>query len=131
MAGQHVPVRRRRLGMAPLARLGQHHVDAAPVHVTAAPLDQAVPGQTVYQTRQRALAQVHGLSQFLGAELVLRALGQPVQHLELAHPEAVPKELAGGVFGHITQEDIDGCQIGAYAIADCDGLLIDLSQRPA
>ena len=51
MAGEHVPVRRHGLGMAPLARLGQHHVDAAPVHVTAAPLDQAVPGQPVYQAR--------------------------------------------------------------------------------
>jgi len=47
-----------------------------------------------------------------------------------AHPEATPKELAAGVFGHITQEDIDGCKIGEYAIADPDGLLVDLSERP-
>ena len=37
------------LGVASFARLGQHHVDAAPVHVAATPLDQAVPGQPVDQ----------------------------------------------------------------------------------
>jgi len=48
-----------------------------------------------------------------------------------ANPGSAPKELAGGVFGHITQEDIDGCKIGEYAIADPDGLLLDLSMRRA
>jgi len=46
-----------------------------------------------------------------------------------ANPGSAPKELAGGVFGHITQEDIDGCKIGEYAIADPDGLVLDLSTR--
>ena len=46
------------------------------------------------------------------------------------NPRSTPKNLAGGVFGHITQEDIDGCKIGQYAIADPDGLLLDLSARP-
>jgi catechol 2,3-dioxygenase-like lactoylglutathione lyase family enzyme len=48
-----------------------------------------------------------------------------------ANPGSAPKELAGGVFGHITQEDIDGCKIGEFAIADPDGLLLDLSARTA
>jgi hypothetical protein len=61
-------VRRHRLGVAPLARLGEHHVNTAPIHVTAAPLDQAMPGQPVDQAGQRALAQVHGLGQVLGPE---------------------------------------------------------------
>ena len=47
-----------------------------------------------------------------------------------SYPRSAPKNLAGGVFGHITQEDIDGCKIGQYAIADPDGLLLDLSARP-
>ena len=67
-------MRRHRLGVAPLARLGQHHVDTAPIHVTAAPLDQAMPGQPVDQVGQRALAQVHGLGQVLGPELAPFAL---------------------------------------------------------
>ena len=90
MAGQYLPVRRHGLGMAPLTRLGQHHVDAAPVHVAAAPLDQAVPRQTVYQTGQRALAQMDGLGQVLGAKLAPVALGEPLQHLEVTDPKPVP-----------------------------------------
>ena len=104
MAGQYVPVRRHGLGMAPLARLGQHHVDAAPIHVTAAPLDQAVPGQTVYQTGQRALAQMDGLGQVRGAELAPVALGEPLQDLEVTDPQPVPfaeLTLQGGAGGGV------------------------------
>jgi len=70
-------VGRHGLGVASLARLGQHHVDAAPVHVTAAPFDQAVPGQPVDQARQRALAQVDGLGQVLGTEVVAEVATVP------------------------------------------------------
>ena len=72
-----------------------------------------------------------GIDHFGYAVESIEQVKNDVAEFGRAHPEAVPKELAGGVFGHITQEEIDGCQIGAYAIADCDGLLIDLSQRPA
>ena len=48
-----------------------------------------------------------------------------------ANPDSAPKELAGGVFGHITQADIDSCKVGEYAVADPDGLLLDLSTRTA
>ena len=106
MAGEDATVGRDRLGVAPFACLGQHHVDAAPVHVAAAAFDQAVPGQPVHQAGQRALAQVHGLGEVLGAELAPVALGQPLEDLEVADPEPVPlAELAlqrgagGGVAG--------------------------------
>ena len=83
-------MRRHRLGMAALAGLGQHHVDAPPVNVAAAAFDQAVPGQPVNQAGQRALAQVHGVSQVLGAELASFALREPLQDLEVANPKPVP-----------------------------------------
>jgi hypothetical protein len=65
MAGEDSAVGRHRFGVAPFAGLGQHHVDAAPVHVAAAPLDQAVPGQPVDQAGQRTLAEVNGFGQVL------------------------------------------------------------------
>ena len=60
------------------------------LHVALAALDQADAGQPVDKAGQGALAQVHGLGQFLGPELVVRALGQPVEDLELADAEPVP-----------------------------------------
>ncbi len=42
------------------------------------------------QPGQRALAQVHGIGQFLGTELVLPALGQALEDLELADAKLVP-----------------------------------------
>src|SRR5262249_9095614 len=104
MAGQHVPVRRHGLGMAPLARPGQRNADPARVTVPDAPLDAAVPGQTVYQTGQRALAQMDGLGQVLGAELAPVALGQPLQYLEVTDPEPVlfaELTLQGGAGGGV------------------------------
>src|SRR5437762_10003601 len=40
-------------------------------------------------------------------------------------------DLAGGVFGHITKEDMDGCGIGQYSLSDPDGIVLDLSEREA
>ena len=90
MAGEDAAVGGRRLGVTPFARLGQHHVDAAPVLVTAAPLDQPVPGQPVDQPGQRTLAQVHLLGQFLGAGVMLLGLDQPGEYLEVADAQPVP-----------------------------------------
>ena len=45
-----------------------------------------MPGQPVDQAGQRALAQVHGLGQVLGAELAPLALGEPLQDLEVTDP---------------------------------------------
>jgi predicted MFS family arabinose efflux permease len=87
-------VRRHRLGVAPLACLGQHHVDSPPVHVAAAPFDQAVPGQPVDQAGQRALAEVHGLGQVLGAELAPLALGEPLTEISWRWTLLVPAPVA-------------------------------------
>jgi hypothetical protein len=60
------------LNVASVPRLGQHHIDPAPVAFAAAPLDRAVPGQPVDQPGQRALAQVDGFGQVLTSSRVLR-----------------------------------------------------------
>ena len=72
-----------------------------------------------------------GIDHFGYAVESIEQVKRDVEEFGGANPTAVPKELAGGVFGHITQEDIDACKAGRYAIADPDGLLIDLSERPA
>src|SRR6516165_9995588 len=90
VAGEDVTVRGDRLIMPPRAGLGQHHVDTPAVQVTGAALDEAGLREPVHQARQRALAQVHRVGQVLGARLALRALGQPVEHLEVADAQAVP-----------------------------------------
>jgi catechol 2,3-dioxygenase-like lactoylglutathione lyase family enzyme len=72
-----------------------------------------------------------GIDHFGYAVESIEQVKKDVEEFGRANPTAVPKDLAGGVFGHITQEDIDACRAGEYAIADPDGLLIDLSQRPA
>jgi hypothetical protein len=79
-----------RLGVALPARLGQAHVDAPAVHVAHGPLHQTVLLEPADQTGQGALAQVHGLGEFLNAELVLVILGQPLKHLVFADTEPMP-----------------------------------------
>ena len=71
-----------------------------------------------------------GIDHFGYAVESIEQVKRDIEEFGRANPTAVPKELAGGVFGHITQEDIDACKAGKYAIADPDGLLIDLSERP-
>jgi hypothetical protein len=78
------------LGVAPLARRSQDHVNSAPVTLAATPFYQAMPGQAVDQPGQRALAQVDGIGQILGAEPALLALGEPLEDLEIAHAKPVP-----------------------------------------
>ena len=78
------------LGVALPPRLGQAHVDTPAVHVAHGPLHQSVLLEPADQTRQGALAQVHGLGEFLNAELVLVILGQPLEHLEFADTEPMP-----------------------------------------
>ena len=52
---------------------------------------------------------------------------------ELANsfPQVAPKDIAGGVFGHITKADMDGCRVGQYSLSDPDGIVLDLSEREA
>src|SRR5215813_14919916 len=79
-----------RRGVTAPPGLGEADVDAAPVQVAQGTLDQPVLFELADQPGQRALAEVHGLGQFLDAELVLLVLGQPLEYLELADPKSVP-----------------------------------------
>ena len=95
-------------------RLGQGHVNAAPVHVAQAPLNQPALFQPADEPGQGTLAEVHRVRQFLGPELMIHALGEAFQHLEVAHPEAVPlaeltfqRRAHGGVTGRNRTPDID------------------------
>lgn len=71
-----------------------------------------------------------GIDHFGYAVESIENVKRDLDDIARTHPGSAPKELAGGIFGHITQKDIDGCKIGEHAIADPDGLLVDLSVRP-
>ena len=49
---------------------------------------------------------------------------------ELANsvPASAPRDIAGGIFGHLTKRDMDGCKIGQFATSDPDGVLLDFSE---
>jgi catechol 2,3-dioxygenase-like lactoylglutathione lyase family enzyme len=81
-------------------------------------------------TNHSYMSMRQGIDHFGYAVESIEAVKKDLDEFGRANPRAVPKELAGGVFGHITQEDIDGCKLGEFAIADPDGLLLDLSTRP-
>ena len=74
----------RRFSVTPQAGFGKNHVDAASVPIAQTSLNKPVAFQPPDQPGQRALAQVHGIGQFLGTELVLPALGQALEDLKLA-----------------------------------------------
>jgi hypothetical protein len=44
-------------------------------------------------------------------------------------PSSAPKDIAGGLFGHITKKDMEACKIGAYALSDPDGVVLDISEN--
>lgn len=77
------------VGVAAAAFFGDRDVDAAAVEVAEAAFDQAMLLQAADEPGQSALAQVHGVGQLLDAELVVRALGQAFQYLEVADAQAV------------------------------------------
>ena len=78
------------LGVALPPCLGQTHVDAPAVHVAHGPLHQSVQLEPADQPGQGALAQVHGLGEFLDAELVPVVLRESLEHLEFADTEPMP-----------------------------------------
>ena len=51
-----------------------------------------------------------------------------IETLSEAAPEAAPANLDVGRFGPMTRADLEGCVIGRYAMADPDGILLDLSE---
>ncbi len=77
-------------GVTAAALAGDRDVDAAPVKVAEAALDQAVLLEPADQPRQRALAQVYGIGELLDPELVVRALGKALEHLEVADAQTMP-----------------------------------------
>ena len=46
--------------------------------------------------------------------------------LSATAPESAPANLDIGRFGPMTRADLEGCVIGQHAMADPDGILLDL-----
>src|SRR5438093_12633090 len=72
-----------------------------------------------------------GLDHFGFAVESLENAKKDLAELATSFPAAAPKDIAGGVFGPITQEDMDSCRIGQYSLSDPDGIVLDLSEREA
>ena len=72
-----------------------------------------------------------GLDHFGFAVESLADAKKDLAELAISFPLSAPKDIAGGVFGHITKEDMDGCRIGQYSLSDPDGIVLDLSERAA
>jgi hypothetical protein len=51
-----------------------------------------------------------------------------LEQLAVSVPASAPRDIAGGIFGHLTKRDMDGCKIGQYATSDPDGVLLDFSE---
>jgi catechol 2,3-dioxygenase-like lactoylglutathione lyase family enzyme len=51
-----------------------------------------------------------------------------IAELSDAVPESAPANLDAGRFGPMTRADLEGCVIGKYAMADPDGILLDLCE---
>jgi catechol 2,3-dioxygenase-like lactoylglutathione lyase family enzyme len=48
--------------------------------------------------------------------------------LSSSAPASAPRDIAGGIFGHLTKRDMDSCKIGQYATSDPDGVVLDFSE---
>jgi catechol 2,3-dioxygenase-like lactoylglutathione lyase family enzyme len=70
-----------------------------------------------------------GLDHFGFAVESLENTQRDLAEFATSFPQAAPKDIAGGVFGHITKEDMDGCRVGQYSLSDPDGIVLDLSER--
>ena len=51
-----------------------------------------------------------------------------IEELSESAPESAPANLDAGRFGPMTRADLEGCVIGRYAMADPDGVLLDLTE---
>ncbi len=51
-----------------------------------------------------------------------------IEALGVTAPESAPSNLDVGRFGAMTRADLEGCVIGQYAMADPDGILLDLTE---
>jgi len=52
-----------------------------------------------------------------------------IEELSEAAPESAPANLDAGRFGAMTRADLEGCVIGQHAMADPDGVLLDLTEQ--
>jgi catechol 2,3-dioxygenase-like lactoylglutathione lyase family enzyme len=59
----------------------------------------------------------------------LEAAQRDLQEIATSAPASIPRDIGGGIFGHITVEDMKACKIGTYALSDPDGVLLDLSEN--
>jgi catechol 2,3-dioxygenase-like lactoylglutathione lyase family enzyme len=57
----------------------------------------------------------------------LEAVKRELDDLGRSFPESAPRKIFVGRNGALLQRDIDSCSLGQYAIADPDGVLIDLT----
>src|SRR3712207_4313717 len=100
-SGEDGALRRARLLVAGPALGRDAGVDAAAVRLAHLAVDEPVRLEPADEPRQRALAEVDALGHLLHAAVVLAVLGEPLEDLELAHPEAVLRlELALQRAGH-------------------------------
>lgn len=81
------------VGVLGAAGVGEADVDAAPILRTQRPGNETVALQSADNPGKRALRQMHGVGQFLHPMTVVFRLGEPVEHLEIAHPEPVGVQL--------------------------------------
>jgi catechol 2,3-dioxygenase-like lactoylglutathione lyase family enzyme len=82
-------------------------------------------------TNHSYMSMRQGLDHFGFAVESLEKTKQDLAELATSFPQAAPKDIAGGVFGHITKADMDGCRVGQYSLSDPDGIVLDLSEREA
>jgi catechol 2,3-dioxygenase-like lactoylglutathione lyase family enzyme len=82
-------------------------------------------------TNHSYMSMRQGLDHFGFAVESLENAKRDLSEFATAFPQVVPKDIGGGVFGHITKEDMDGCRIGQYSLSDPDGIVLDLSERAA
>ena len=52
-----------------------------------------------------------------------------LEALAVSAPASAPRDIGGGIFGHFTQNDMEGCKIGQYATSDPDGVVLDFSEN--
>lgn len=59
----------------------------------------------------------------------VEATQKDLQELAMSAPSSAPKDIGGGLFGHITKKDMEACKIGTYALSDPDGVVLDISEN--
>jgi catechol 2,3-dioxygenase-like lactoylglutathione lyase family enzyme len=82
-------------------------------------------------TNHSYMSMRQGLDHFGFAVESLENAKKDLADFATAFPDAAPKDIAGGIFGHITKEDMDGCRVGQYSFSDPDGIVLDLSELVA